>query len=245
MKGIYKDRWRSRKQIGTGGGAGRGIRPAANAGAEIRCRTPPRRSILPAMTNQRKARIERNTRETRIRVALDVDGSGTYEIETGLPFFNHMLELFAKHSLFDLQIHAEGDLAVDYHHTVEDVGLALGDALNAALGDRKGIERYGFSLMPMDETLSRVVIDLGGRPYLVVQMANKKRKILDFDLGLLSEFLRAFMTQARMNLHIRQFYGTDAHHAWESVFKGLARAMKMACRRDPRVKGVPSSKGVL
>ena len=175
---------------------------------------------------KRKAIVARNTRETQIRAELDVDGNGRYEIETGLPFFNHMLELFAKHSLFDLKLKATGDLAVDHHHTVEDVGLALGDALNQALGDRKGIERYGFSLMPMDETLSRVALDLGGRPYLVLEMANKKKKILDFELSLLGEFLRAFATQARMNLHIRQFYGADAHHAHESVFKGLARALK-------------------
>ena len=194
---------------------------------------------------KRKAIVERKTRETQIRVELDVDGSGRYEIETGLPFFNHMLELFAKHSLLDLKLRAAGDLAVDHHHTVEDVGLVLGDALNQALGDRKGIERYGFSLMPMDETLSRVALDLGGRPYLVLQVANKKKKILDFELSLLGEFLRAFTTQARMNLHVHQMYGADAHHAWESVFKGLARALKAACRRDPRVKGVPSSKGVL
>ena len=194
---------------------------------------------------KRQAIVKRNTRETQIRAELDVDGSGSYEIDTGLPFFNHMIELFAKHSLFDLKLKATGDLAVDHHHTVEDVGLALGDALNQALGDRKGIERYGFSLMPMDETLTRVALDLGGRPYLVLDMANKKKKILDFELALLGEFLRAFTTQARMNLHVRQFYGTDGHHAWESVFKGLARALKAACRRDPRVKGVPSSKGVL
>ncbi|HOE00383.1 MAG TPA: imidazoleglycerol-phosphate dehydratase HisB [Kiritimatiellia bacterium] len=193
----------------------------------------------------RKAIIERKTRETQIRVELNVDGHGTYQIETGLPFFNHMLELFAKHSLLDLNLRAKGDLEVDHHHTVEDVGLALGDALNQALGERKGIERYGFSLLPMDETLSRVALDLGGRPYLVLQMANKKKKILDFELSLLGEFLRAFVTQARMNLHIHQLYGADAHHAWESVFKGLARALKMACRHDPRVKGVPSSKGIL
>ena len=193
----------------------------------------------------RQASRTRNTRETRIRIDLNIDGGGRYEIDTGLPFFNHMLELLAKHSLLDLKLKATGDLAVDYHHTVEDVGLALGEALNEALGDRKGIERYGFSLMPMDETLSRVALDLGGRPYLVLDMANKKRKILDFELSLLGEFLRAFTTQARMNLHICQLYGSDAHHAWESVFKGLARALKMACKRDPRVKGVPSSKGIL
>ena len=193
----------------------------------------------------RKAQVVRNTRETQIRLELDVDGSGKYQIETGLPFLNHMLELMSKHALFNLNLKATGDLEVDYHHTVEDVGLALGEALNQALGDRKGIERYGCSLMPMDETLSRVALDLGGRPYLVLEMACRKKKILDFELSLLHEFLRGFVTQARMNLHIRQFYGADAHHAWESVFKGLARALKMACRIDPRVDGVPSSKGVL
>ena len=193
----------------------------------------------------RKAQVVRNTRETQIRLELDVDGSGKYQIETGLPFLNHMLELMSKHALFNLNLKATGDLEVDYHHTVEDVGLALGEALNQALGDRKGIERYGFSLMPMDETLSRVALDLGGRPYLVLEMACRKKKILDFELSLLHEFLRGFVTQARMNLHIRQFYGADAHHAWESVFKGLARALRMACKIDPRVDGVPSSKGVL
>ena len=193
----------------------------------------------------RKAQVVRNTRETQIRLELDVDGSGKYQIETGLPFLNHMLELMSKHALFNLNLKATGDLEVDYHHTVEDVGLALGEALNQALGDRKGIERYGFSLMPMDETLSRVALDMGGRPYLVLEMACRKKKILDFELSLLHEFLRGFVTQARMNLHIRQFYGADAHHAWESVFKGLARALKMACKIDPRVDGVPSSKGVL
>lgn len=193
----------------------------------------------------RKAIVSRKTRETQIRVELNVDGAGRSEIDTGLPFFNHMLELLSKHALFDLSLQATGDLAVDHHHTVEDVGLALGAALDQALGDRRGIERYGFSLMPMDDALSRVAVDLGGRPYLVLSLANKKRKILDFELSLLGEFLRAFATQARMNLHIAQLYGTDAHHAHESVFKGLARALQAACRRNPRVQGVPSSKGVL
>lgn len=215
----------------------------AAGGNPLRGRTG--RGILRAMMKVRQATVERKTRETQIRAELNVDGRGRYRIETGLPFFNHMLELFAKHALFDLKLRATGDLAVDYHHTVEDIGLALGEALNRALGDRRGIERYGFSLLPMDETLSRVALDLGGRPYLVLEMANKKKKILDFELGLLGEFLRAFATQARLNLHVRQFYGTDAHHAWESVFKGLARALKAACRRDPRVRGVPSSKGIL
>lgn len=197
------------------------------------------------MKDSRATMLERNTRETQIRVELDVDGTGQYAIETGIPFFNHMLELFAKHSLFDLNLKATGDLDVDDHHTVEDVGLALGDALNAALGDRKGIERYGFALLPMDETLARVALDLGGRPYLVMEMATRRKFIRTFDLGLLEEFMRAFSTQARMNLHIAQLYGKDPHHAYESVFKGLARALRMAVRRNPREPGIPSSKGVL
>ena len=197
------------------------------------------------MKDSHATMLERNTRETQIRVELDVDGTGQYAIETGIPFFNHMLELFAKHSLFDLNLKATGDLDVDDHHTVEDVGLALGDALNAALGDRKGIERYGFALLPMDETLARVALDLGGRPYLVMEMATRRKFIRTFDLGLLEEFMRAFSTQARMNLHIAQLYGKDPHHAYESVFKGLARALRMAVRRNPREPGIPSSKGVL
>ena len=197
------------------------------------------------MNTSRATTLERNTRETQIRIELDVDGTGRYTIDTGVPFFNHMLELFAKHSLFDLNLKATGDLDVDDHHTVEDVGLALGDALNAALGDRKGIERYGFALLPMDETLARVALDLGGRPYLVLEMATRRKSIRTFDLGLLEEFMRAFSTQARMNLHIAQLYGKDPHHAWESVFKGLARALHMAVRTNPREPGIPSSKGVL
>ena len=193
----------------------------------------------------RCAQVHRKTRETDIAIRLNLDGSGAAAIETGLPFLNHMLELLAKHSLMDLTIRAKGDLAVDYHHTVEDLGLALGEALNAALGDRKGIGRYGWCLLPMDETLSQVALDLGGRPYLVLEMACKKRKILEFELALLGEFFRALVTQARMNLHINQLYGNEPHHAWESVFKGVARALRLACARDERVRGVPSSKGVL
>ena len=206
---------------------------------------PVSRYSAATMNTSRATMLERNTRETQIRVELDVDGTGQYAIETGIPFFNHMLELFAKHSLFDLNLKAAGDLDVDDHHTVEDVGLALGDALNAALGDRKGIERYGFALLPMDETLARVALDLGGRPYLVMEMATRRKFIRTFDLGLLEEFMRAFSTQARMNLHIAQLYGKDPHHAYESVFKGLARALRMAVRRNPREPGIPSSKGVL
>lgn len=193
----------------------------------------------------RQALVRRDTRETKIRVRLNVDGGGTYSVETGLPFLNHMLELFSKHSLIDLELKATGDLAVDYHHTVEDVGLTLGLALAKALGDRRGIARYGWALLPMDEALSRAALDLGGRPFLVYQVANRKRRILDFDVQLVEEFMRALATEARMNLHIHQLYGKDVHHAYESIFKALAISMRMACARDARVKGVPSSKGVL
>lgn len=193
----------------------------------------------------RTAEITRNTRETRIFLKLDVDGSGRSDIETGIPFFNHMLELLAKHGLFDLTVKASGDLDVDYHHTVEDVGLVLGEALDKALGDRKGITRYGFSLLPMDEALCQVAIDLGGRPYFVYRIANKKKKIRDFDVFLLKHFFESLAQKGRMNLHIEQPYGEDVHHVYEAMFKGAARALYMACARDPRVKGVPSSKGLV
>jgi imidazoleglycerol-phosphate dehydratase len=193
----------------------------------------------------RKAIKERNTRETRISIDLTLDGAGSSEIETGIPFLNHMLELLAKHALFDLRIEASGDLDVDYHHTVEDVGLVLGDALDEALGDRQGIVRYGWCLLPMDDSLSRVAVDLGGRPYLVYNIANRTRKIRDFQVILIEEFFRAFVTQARMNLHIEHLYGREPHHAYESVFKGTAKALLAACARDPRIQGVLSSKGTL
>ncbi len=194
---------------------------------------------------KRTAKRDRQTRETRIKLTLNIDGAGTSSIETGIPFFNHMLELLAKHGLFDLTIHAAGDLAVDYHHTVEDVGLVLGEAFDAALGDRKGIARYGFSLLPMDEALCQVAIDLGGRPYFVYRVANKKKKIRDFDVYLFKHFFESLAQKARMNLHIDQPYGEDVHHAYEAMFKGVARALYMACARDPRVSGVPSSKGLV
>jgi len=194
----------------------------------------------------RKPRIAaetRETRETQIRIELNLDGAGIYTVDTGLPFLNHMLELFSRHSLIDLQLKATGDLDVDYHHTVEDVGLALGTAIDRALGDRRGIRRYGFFYIPMDEALCRVVVDLGGRPYLVKNMACRKRKLLDFELALFDDFFQAFVVQARMNLHIEQLLGQEAHHAYESVFKALARAMRMALEADPRDAGIPSSKG--
>lgn len=194
---------------------------------------------------KRMATVARKTRETDIKVSLTIDGKGVSSVETGIPFLNHMLELFSKHSLMDLTVKATGDLEVDYHHTVEDLGLVLGDAIDQALGDRKGIVRYGWSYIPMDDALSRAVVDLGGRPYLVYEVANRTRKIRDFNLILIREFFQAFAVKARMNLHIAQLYGQEPHHAYEAIFKAVARAMGEACRKDARVQGVPSSKGAI
>ena len=192
---------------------------------------------------KRTAEVSRRTRETSVRVRLNLDGEGKVNIRTGLGFLDHMLELFGRHSLIDLTLSAKGDIHVDYHHTVEDVGLVMGQALDRALGTRKGISRYGWSIVPMDDALSWAAVDLGGRPYLVLQTATRRRKILDFDLGLIRDFLQALVTQGKFNLHILQLYGKDPHHAYESVFKALARAMRMAVTIDPREKGVPSTKG--
>ena len=194
---------------------------------------------------KRLASVHRKTTETDIKVTLCLDGTGKRTINTGLPFLDHMLELFARHSLVDLTVQAKGDLQVDYHHTVEDLGLTLGQALNEALGTRAGIRRYGAFYVPMDDALSRVVIDLGGRPTYVREMACRKKKILEFDLSLIDEFFGAFVVQARMNLHVDQIRGQEAHHAYESVFKAFARALRIACERDPRDAGVPSSKGTI
>lgn len=194
---------------------------------------------------KRTATIDRKTGETQIQLELNLDGNGVYSVDTGIPFFDHMLDLLAKHALFDLTLKAVGDLEVDYHHTVEDVGLALGEALNQALGDRRGITRYGFSLLPMDEAMSRVAVDLGGRPYLVYDMAMKRYMIRDLDTRIFKHFFRSFSEQARMNLHIAQLYGEDLHHAVESVFKGVARSLYMACALDERVTTLPSTKGLL
>ena len=193
--------------------------------------------------NKRTATVQRKTRETDIRVDLDLDGTGRSRVKTGLPFLDHMLELLAKHALVDLTLKAKGDLEVDDHHTVEDLGLALGEALDRALGDRQGIARYGWSYVPMDDALSRAVVDLGGRPYLVYAVAHRARRIKEFDLQLMEEFFQGFCVRGRLNLHVAQLYGRDAHHAYESMFKAVARALGAACARDPRVKGVPSSKG--
>lgn len=193
----------------------------------------------------RTAAQKRKTRETDVAISLNLDGTGVSKIETGIGFFNHMLELFARHALIDLEVKAVGDIDVDYHHTVEDLGLVLGACIDEALGERRGIQRYGFMALPMDETLSEVAIDLGGRPFLVFNSAIKGRRVRDFDVKLLEEFFRAVSVQARMNLHINHQYGDDTHHVCESIFKGFARALRQAVEADPRETGVPSSKGTL
>ena len=193
----------------------------------------------------RKAKIQRDTRETKISLELDLDGSGEGMIDTGVGFFNHMLELFKKHALVDLTVKAVGDIDVDYHHTVEDVGLVLGKAINEALGDRKGIVRYGFASIPMDEALCETSLDLGGRPFLVMQCAMKHMFVKDFEVKLVEEFFRAVSVEARANIHLRQIYGDEAHHVCEGLFKSFARALRQAKAVDPNEKGVPSSKGVI
>ena len=193
----------------------------------------------------RKSKIQRDTRETKISLELDLDGSGEGTIDTGVGFFNHMLELFKKHALVDLTVKAVGDIDVDYHHTVEDVGLVLGKAINEALGDRKGIVRYGFASIPMDEALCETSLDLGGRPFLVMQCAMKHMFVKDFEVKLVEEFFRAVSVEARANIHLRQIYGDEAHHVCEGLFKSFARALRQAKAVDPNEKGVPSSKGVI
>jgi len=193
----------------------------------------------------RTATLERNTRETKIRLSLDLDGSGDGEIATGIGFFDHMLELLKKHALIDLTVKAEGDIHVDYHHTVEDVGLVFGKALNEALGDRFGLVRYGFASIPMDEALCETSLDLGGRPFIVMQCAMKHMMVKDFEVKLVEEFFRAVSVESRSNIHLRQIYGDEAHHVCEGLFKSFARALRQAKAIDPNENGVPSSKGVI
>ena len=193
----------------------------------------------------RTATLTRKTRETDISLKLNLDGTGAFAVDTGIGFLNHMLELFSRHSLIDLELTCKGDLEVDYHHTVEDIGLALGTALDQALGDRRGIRRYGFFMLPMDEARADVLVDLGGRPFLVWDITHPEQYIRDFNVQLLEEFMRAFSTNARMNLHVVQPYGAEVHHVYEAVFKGLAHALRQAVEPDPRDTGIPSSKGVL
>lgn len=193
----------------------------------------------------RRAQIERKTSETHIRLDLTIDGRGDSKIATKIPFFDHMLTLFARHGLFDLTVDADGDIEVDFHHTVEDAGIVLGQAFAKALGDKKGIRRYGHAYLPMDETLARVVIDFSGRPFLAYRAPERVESIGLFPFQLVEEFLRAFSVHAGCNLHAEILYGRDAHHMAEALFKGLARATDAACQIDPRVEGIPSTKGSL
>ena len=193
----------------------------------------------------RKSEVARKTRETDIFIALDLDGEGRSSIDTGIPFMNHLLELFAKHGFFDLTVRAKGDIEVDYHHTMEDLGLVLGDVLAQALGDKAGIRRYGSCILPMDETLALVALDLSGRPCLVWNVDFPAPMIRDLDTRLFCEFFQALVNRAGMNLHVRKMAGEEVHHVAEAVFKAFAKALDQAVTHDPRVKGVLSTKGSL
>ena len=194
----------------------------------------------------RRAKIDRRTKETRIRASLNVDGRGRYEVSTGIRFLDHMLELFAKHGAFDLTIDAEGDLDVDQHHTVEDVGIVLGELFGKALGDRKGINRAGYFVLPMDETLAVAAVDLGGRPALVYQDLVRVRLVGDLQTELIEDFFGGFANHAGANVHLKVLYGRSNHHKIEAIFKCFARAMRYACSRDKRLRGMlPSTKGLL
>ncbi len=198
------------------------------------------------MAKTRVATLSRKTAETDITVKLTVDGKGMSKIDTGIPFFDHMLTLFAKHGLFDLEIKARGDVAVDYHHTVEDVGIVLGETFKAALGDKLGLKRYGFFILPMDEALARVVIDLGGRPHLVYEVSAPTMFVRDFNLALVKEFFRAFANTVGANVHVKLVYGEEPHHVVEAVFKSFARALDAASQIEPRAADrLPSTKGKL
>lgn len=194
---------------------------------------------------QRSADVRRHTKETDVRVKLNLDGSGKSKIAIGLPFLEHMLELFAKHGLFDLQVTCKGDLEIDDHHSVEDIAITLGHALTQALGDKAGINRYGEAVVPMDEALCRSVIDLSGRFYLVYEVQVKRQKIGNFSVELAEHFWRSLAETAKFNLHIDCLRGRNSHHILEGTFKASARALRQAVERDSRVSGVPSTKGSL
>ncbi len=193
----------------------------------------------------RTAEISRKTNETNITLSLNIDGEGKSDLETGVPFMTHMLDLFAKHGQFDLNIVANGDTDVDDHHTTEDIGICLGQVLKDALGDKKGIKRYGNAFVPMDEALAQVVVDLSNRPHLEMRAEFPSQKVGTFDTELVHEFLWKLALEARMNLHVIIHYGQNTHHMIEAIFKALARALDEATTIDPRIKGVPSTKGML
>lgn len=197
------------------------------------------------MNGQRSAKIERKTRETDIKLTLNLDGTGQSSVRTGIPFMDHMLELFARHGFFDLEVEAAGDLKIDAHHTMEDLGLVLGEALNKALGERRGIVRYGSALLPMDETLIQVSLDLSNRPYLVYEVKPPQFMIKDLNAALFREFFVAFVNRSGMNLHIDMLRGEEVHHVFEGIFKALSKALAQAVRVDPRIEGTLSTKGSL
>jgi imidazoleglycerol-phosphate dehydratase len=193
----------------------------------------------------RTASITRKTKETDIRVKLSLDGSGQYEVSTGIPFFDHMLESFARHGLFDLHLRAEGDIEVDFHHTVEDVGISLGQAFREALGTASGIRRYGFFVLPMAESRVEVALDVSNRPHLVYEVELANRRVKNFDISLVEDFVGAFSQHAGVDLHVRRNYGESPHHVAEAIFKGLARSLRSAIEIDPREQGLPTVKGAL
>ena len=198
------------------------------------------------MAEARTAKLTRNTKETRIQAELNIDGSGESSIDTGIPFFDHMLALFARHGLFDLTVKAEGDIDVDYHHTVEDTGIVLGQLVKDALAEKRGIRRYGFFLLPMDECLARVAIDLSNRQAFVYKVESGDPMVRDFNIGLVKEFFQAFANEACCNLHINLEYGEEPHHVAESIFKSFARALDSATQIDPRLgDSIPTTKGML
>ncbi|HCE43115.1 MAG TPA: imidazoleglycerol-phosphate dehydratase HisB [Lentisphaeria bacterium] len=194
---------------------------------------------------KRTAKIVRKTKETSITVEINLDGSGKSTVSTGIPFLNHMLELFAKHGLFDLDISAKGDLHIDCHHTIEDLGIVLGDAIAKATGDKTGIRRYGWCILPMDEALAMVSLDLSGRPYLVYDLVPPAARVKDIDTRLFHEFFQALSVKGGMNLHINLMKGEEAHHVFEAVFKAFAKALDQAVSYDSRITGVLSTKGML
>jgi imidazoleglycerol-phosphate dehydratase len=194
----------------------------------------------------RRTSVERKTKETVIKIEMNLDGTGRYAIDTSIPFLDHMLSLMSKHGLFDLKIKAKGDIEIDDHHTVEDTGIVLGKAFKQALGDMRGIRRYGQASVPMDESLASVNLDMSGRPYLIYKVEfPKKSKLKDFDPDLIEDFLHAFVSHSGTTLHVSVPYGRNTHHIIEAVFKALGRALRQAVEIDPRVKGVPSTKGKL
>jgi len=194
----------------------------------------------------RTAKIDRKTKETDIKLTFNLDGKGKYSIDTSIPFLDHMLSLMCKHGIFDMKLKAKGDIDIDYHHTVEDVGIVLGKAVKQALGDMKGISRFGQAMVPMDEALASVSLDISGRPYLVYKVEFPKRgKLKNFDQDLIEDFLQAFVSNSGITLHVGSPYGRNTHHIIEAIFKALGRALRNAVSVDPRIKGLPTTKGKL